>query len=65
MRMPDREGISVFYKDEEGTIFHTYSTYARGIDPVNSTYQFLDLVHKGRNENPKNTQDWVRHHDRY
>jgi len=65
MRMPDREGISVFYKDEEGTIFHTYSTYARGIDPVNSTYQFLDLVPKGRNENPKNTQDWVRHHDRY
>jgi predicted dithiol-disulfide oxidoreductase (DUF899 family) len=65
MPMTDREGISVFYKDEDGAIFHTYSTYARGIDPVNPTYQFLDLVPKGRDENLKNPQDWVRHHDRY
>jgi predicted dithiol-disulfide oxidoreductase (DUF899 family) len=46
-------------------VFHTYSTYARGIDMVNGTYQFLDLVPKGRDENPDSTQDWVRHHDRY
>ena len=66
MPMTDREGISVFYKDERGAIFHTYSTYARGIDPVNPTYQFLDLVPKGRDENnAKNPQYWVRHHDRY
>jgi len=65
MNLTDREGISVFYKDENGNIFHTYSTYARGIDAVNPTYQFLDLVPLGRNETPKNPQDWVRHHDRY
>jgi len=65
MRMMDREGISVFYKDSKGTIFHTYSTYARGIDAVNPTYQFLDLVPKGRDESPDYPQDWVRHHDRY
>jgi predicted dithiol-disulfide oxidoreductase (DUF899 family) len=65
MKMTDREGISVFFKDPQGAVFHTYSTYARGIDMVNGTYQFLDLVPKGRDENPDSTQDWVRHHDRY
>lgn len=65
MRMTDREGISVFLKDPKGRIFHTYSTYARGIDMVNGTYQFLDLVPRGRDENPDSPQDWVRHHDRY
>ena len=65
MRMTDREGISVFYKDQNGSIFHTYSTYARGIDAVNPTYQFLDLVPKGRDENPDQPQDWVRYHNRY
>src|SRR5262249_48818323 len=65
MRMADREGISVFYKEKGGAIFHTYSTYARGIDAVNPTYQFLDLVPKGRDEKPGHPQDWVRHHDRY
>jgi predicted dithiol-disulfide oxidoreductase (DUF899 family) len=65
MDMTDREGISVFFKDRKGAIFHTYSTYARGIDMVNATYQFLDLVPKGRDENPESPQDWVRHHDRY
>jgi predicted dithiol-disulfide oxidoreductase (DUF899 family) len=61
----DREGISVFYKDGAGVIFHTYSCYARGIDMVNGTYQFLDLLPKGRDEDPENTQSWVRYHDRY
>jgi predicted dithiol-disulfide oxidoreductase (DUF899 family) len=64
--MPNREGISVFYRDEKGDIFHTYSTYARGIDMVNGAYQFLDLVPKGRDEaGHDNPQYWVRHHDRY
>jgi len=63
--MPEREGTSVFYKDERGAIFHTYSAYARGIDMMNAAYHYLDLVPKGRDENPESPQDWVRHHDRY
>ena len=62
---PDREGLSVFTKDASGTIYRTYSTFARGIDMFNETYQILDLVPKGRDEDPEATQDWVRHHDRY
>ena len=62
--MTDREGISVFYKDKRGEIFHTYSTFARGIDMFNPTYQFLDLVPKGRDEHGRG-QFWVRYHDRY
>ena len=46
----DREGASVFYKDPKGNVFHTYSTYARGIDMVNTAYHYLDLVTKGRDE---------------
>jgi len=64
MDATDREGISVFYQDKRGNIFHTYSTFARGIDMVNPTYQFLDLVPKGRDEHGRG-QFWVRHHDRY
>src|SRR5690349_466096 len=45
--MSDREGASVFYRDETGTIFRTYGTHARGIDMLNPTYQWLDLVPKG------------------
>jgi len=63
-KMADREGISVFYKDPAGAVFHTYSTYARGIDMVNGTYNLLDMVPKGRDEGTK-PQSWVRHHDRY
>jgi predicted dithiol-disulfide oxidoreductase (DUF899 family) len=58
-------GLSVFYKDENGDVFHTYSTYARGLDILVGAYNFLDLVPKGRDENPDSTMDWVRHHDRY
>jgi predicted dithiol-disulfide oxidoreductase (DUF899 family) len=61
----DREGLSVFTKDAGGAIYRTYSTYARGIDMINGTYQILDLVPKGRDEDPEATQEWVRHHDRY
>jgi predicted dithiol-disulfide oxidoreductase (DUF899 family) len=59
-------GLSVFYKDETGDIFHTYSTYARGLDSLVGTYQFLDLVPKGRDEDGLAfTMSWVRHHDKY
>jgi predicted dithiol-disulfide oxidoreductase (DUF899 family) len=58
---PEREGASVFYKDPEGCVFHTYSTYARGIDMLNTAY---DLVPKGRDEGSRN-QFWVRRHDEY
>jgi predicted dithiol-disulfide oxidoreductase (DUF899 family) len=66
-RMEDLHGTSVFFKDENGAIFHTYSTYARGDERVMSTYAFLDLTPKGRNENgPRfNLTDWVRRHDEY
>jgi predicted dithiol-disulfide oxidoreductase (DUF899 family) len=59
-------GLSVFYKDEAGEIFHTYSAYARGLDPLVGTYQFLDLVPKGRDEDGLAfSMSWVRHHDKY
>lgn len=58
-------GLSVFYKDQNGDVFHTYSAYARGLDLLVGTYNFLDLVPKGRDENPESTMSWVRHHDRY
>jgi len=60
----EREGVSVFAKDESGQIFHTYSTYARGIDIVNTAYNYLDLVPKGRDENGRG-QFWVRRRDEY
>jgi predicted dithiol-disulfide oxidoreductase (DUF899 family) len=58
-------GVSVFYKDENGDVFHTYSTYTRGLDLLIGTYNFLDLVPKGRDEDPESTMSWLRHHDRY
>lgn len=62
----DREGVSVFYKDRNGDIFHTYSAYGRGIDMFNTAYHYLDIAPKGRDEDGlKFTQAWVRHHDRY
>jgi len=62
----DREGASVFYKDADGSIYHTYSTFARGIDALNGTYHLLELTPKGRDEDGfDGPQDWVRHHDRY
>jgi predicted dithiol-disulfide oxidoreductase (DUF899 family) len=64
MNMSDREGVSVFYKDASGAIFHTYSAYARGIDMLNTAYHYLDLVPKGRDEGDS-PQFWVRFHDRY
>jgi predicted dithiol-disulfide oxidoreductase (DUF899 family) len=66
MEDEDREGLSVFARDEGGVLYHTYSCYARGIDLINSTYNFLDLTPKGRDEDgPEGVQAWVRHHDKY
>ena len=60
-------GNSVFYKDVNGDVFHTYSSYGRGGEDMLGTYRFLDLVPKGRDETGPNHNltDWVRHHDRY
>jgi predicted dithiol-disulfide oxidoreductase (DUF899 family) len=60
----DREGASVFYKDPKGNVFHTYSTYARGIDMVNTAYHYLDLVPKGRDEGDQGPS-WLCRHDEY
>jgi len=65
MKIDEKEGASAFYRDKEGGLYHTYSSYERGIDLMNTTYNFLDLTAKGRDENPDSTQDWVRYHDEY
>jgi predicted dithiol-disulfide oxidoreductase (DUF899 family) len=57
-------GVSAFYKDDAGTVFHTYSTYGRGVEVMMGTYNMLDLTPKGRDE-PGAGMEWVRHHDRY
>ena len=59
-------GLSVFLKDANGEIFHTYSTYGRGLEELLSTYRILDLVPKGRDEDHLGfSMEWVRYHDRY
>ena len=64
--LEDLSGDSVFYKNDAGEVFHTYSTFARGADQLGSTYSLLDLTPKGRNEPPGgNLTDWVRRHDKY
>jgi predicted dithiol-disulfide oxidoreductase (DUF899 family) len=61
---PEREGISVFYKNPAGAVFHTYSTFARGIDMMNAAYHYLDLVPRGRDEGGRGPF-WVKRHDEY
>jgi predicted dithiol-disulfide oxidoreductase (DUF899 family) len=59
-------GISAFYKDDADDVFHTYSTYGRGVEIMMGTYSFLDIAPKGRDEERlAYTMEWVRHHDRY
>jgi predicted dithiol-disulfide oxidoreductase (DUF899 family) len=59
-------GVSVFAKDDAGDVFHTYSTYGRGVEVMMGTYRMLDLTPKGRDEQGlAHTMQWVRHHDRY
>ena len=65
---PEEEapGASVFYKNEAGEIFHTYSAYARGLDIMVGAYNWLDMAPKGRDEDQLSwSMAWVRHHDRY
>ena len=62
----DEVGISVFYKNERGEVFHTYSCYSRGVDMLNGAYHYLDLVPKGRDEDGlKFSMAWVHRHDQY
>lgn len=63
--MTERPGISVFCKDKDDTVFHTYSTYARGLDMLNAAYHYLDLVPKGRDETARPAMTWVRLRDSY
>jgi predicted dithiol-disulfide oxidoreductase (DUF899 family) len=65
MKIDELQGVSTFYKDKQGYVYHTYSSYARGIDLLNTTYNFLDLTARGRDEHPNSPQDWVRYHDEY
>jgi predicted dithiol-disulfide oxidoreductase (DUF899 family) len=67
-KFPSEEapGASVFYKDTAGDIFHTYSSYGRGLDMLIGAYNWLDIAPKGRDEDGlAYTMAWVRHHDRY
>jgi len=65
MKIDEMQGVSAFYRAKNDDIYHTYSSYARGIDLMNTTYNFLDLTAKGRDEKPGAAQDWVRYHDEY
>lgn len=63
---PDAPGVSVFYRDDAGQVYLTYSTYGRGVEVMMHTYNFLDLTPLGRNEDGLSyPMEWVRHHDRY
>jgi predicted dithiol-disulfide oxidoreductase (DUF899 family) len=66
MYMTELPGISVFFKDADGKVFHTYSCYARGLDMLNTAYHYLDLVPKGRDEaGLPHAMAWVRLRDQY
>jgi predicted dithiol-disulfide oxidoreductase (DUF899 family) len=59
-------GASVFYKDEDGTMYHTYSVYQRGLDMFITAYHYLDIVPKGRDEGGLGyTMEWLKLHDEY
>jgi len=65
-RMEELPGASTFYKDAQGGVFHTYSTYARGLDMMIGAYNWLDIAPRGRDEDELEfTMSWVRHHDKY
>src|SRR3984893_5785005 len=62
----ERPGASAFYKNDTGEVFHTYSSYGRGLDMFIGAYHFLDIAPKGRNEDGLAfSMAWVRHHDKY
>jgi predicted dithiol-disulfide oxidoreductase (DUF899 family) len=63
---PEMPGLSVIRRDEKDTVYHSYSTFARGLDPLNPVYQLLDLVPLGRDETElPYPMDWVRRNDGY
>lgn len=64
---PIRElpGLSVFYKDSKGSIYHTYSTFARGLEDFLTAYRYIDVTPRGRDEAQTGGMGWLRHHDRY
>ncbi|MCA1399306.1 thioredoxin family protein [Bradyrhizobium sp. BRP56] len=63
---PELPGVSVFFRDEQGSVFHTYSTFARGLDMMNAAYHYLDLTPLGRHEEGlPYPMDWVRLRDQY
>jgi len=67
-KFPSEEapGISVFYKNQQGDVFHTYSCYSRGLDMLNGAYHYMDLVPKGRDEDTlPHSMSWLRRHDQY
>lgn len=66
-RAPAEElpGLTVFARDGSGAVYRTYSTYSRGLESLIGAYHLLDLVPKGRDEDPESPMSWVRHHDRY
>ncbi len=65
-QVDELSGVSVFYKDDDGTIYHTYSSYGRGNETALAVYHWLDVAPKGRNETKNgNLTDWVKRHDRY
>jgi predicted dithiol-disulfide oxidoreductase (DUF899 family) len=64
--MSELVGVSVFYRDDDGSIYHTYSCYSRGVDMLNGAYHYLDLTPKGRDEAElPHTMSWVKRHDEY
>ena len=64
--MDELPGLSVFYRDGDDTVYHTYSTYARGLDPMLTAYHYLDLVPKGRDESELSfSMAWIDFHDSY
>lgn len=64
--MEEMHGTSVFKKGDDGSVFHTYSTYGRGLDNTNAAYAYLDMTPAGRNEpSTGNPMAWVKHHDAY
>ena len=67
-KFPSEEGpgISVFYKNEQGELFHTYSCFARGLDMLNGAYHYMDIAPKGRDEDGlPYSMAWLRRHDQY
>ena len=61
----ENPGLSAFRKGDDGAIYRTYSTYARGLDVLNGTDHLRDMTSKGRDEDPKHPMAWVKRHDRY